>query len=132
ALIVAMHRLLHRYRCADCVHRTLEHHHQPIAEVLDLLPAALAHGVTEQAEMRPPDPLRGIVANLAQQLRRAHEISEQERHGPPAACAGRPFVHPFLASVASVAPLRNPAYCSPPKPEKGAEPHTTHREEDAA
>ena len=77
AAIVAQHRPLHRHRATDGTDRAAERHHQSVAEALDLVAAARGHDVTQQPEVRAPQPLGLVVADPFEQLGRADQIGEQ-------------------------------------------------------
>ena len=86
ARIGAVDGLLDRDRACEGVDRAHERHHQPVAEVLDLLAAVHRRRLAQQAEVRAPQTLALLIAESLQRLGRADLVGEQQRHR-----ARRPF-----------------------------------------
>ena len=58
-----------------------ERDHQSVAEALDFLPGVTERDIAQQTEMRATQSLGQLVAEVVEQLGRAHEIGEQEGQG---------------------------------------------------
>jgi hypothetical protein len=82
AAVVPVDGPLHRDRAGHRVHRAREDHHEAVAEVLDLLPPPFRDRLAQQREVRAPQPLAGLVAQLVEDLRAAHQVREEERDHP--------------------------------------------------
>ncbi len=109
ARVVAMDGLLDADRAAQGVDHARERDHQPVAEVLDLLPGVGGRDVSKQAEVNSPQAFGLVIAQFVEQRGRADEIGEQQRHDSAArfrrerpACAGlaRRFRGNALAATA--------------------------------
>ena len=62
AALRRLDRLLHRDRAPERLGRTVEDHHQPVAEALDLTPAVLLQRAAQQLQVRTLDRSEPLIA----------------------------------------------------------------------
>ena len=77
--IAALEQLLHRHRTPHRRRRRVEGHHQPVAGVLELVPARCADRLAQHLEVLVPQLIRAGRPDRRRQPRRADEISHQNR-----------------------------------------------------
>ena len=79
--VAVLEELLHLHRACNAIRAALEDDHEPVADVLHLVPAGLLHGFAEDREMLPSQLLGRGRTDRRRQPGGPDEIGEEDRYG---------------------------------------------------
>jgi hypothetical protein len=92
--VARLDSLLHRHAAPQRLRRACEHHHQPIAEILDLTTPGLLQRSPQQPKVLRAQALRGRGTDPVGRRRRPNQIGHQHRHRLCSGGAHRSIIRP--------------------------------------